>query len=250
MREPLGGSIGRTVVRGLLLAATLSLALAGCGDLGDPGAGAGGPEQSRLPSTGCTGRASPARTALDLDGDGAADEVRVDRAAVDGRCRDALVAQVGGREVVAPLSGDLPVSARDLAAVAIPGRTGSLLLVRAQHPRGGFQAHLFGYAAGKLAELRAGGRPVFDFVATDTMSTPTAARCDGGGFAVLEARTHEPIGVAPAWDVFRTVYAVDGNTVTNGPTTEIADNVLDHDLQRRYPDLVDHDLCADCLAKR
>ena len=108
--------------------------------------------------------------------------------------------------------------------------------------------HLFGYAVGAFEELTAEGEPIFDFVATDVMTDPTAVDCVAGGFEVLEARAHEPVGVMAAWYVFRTVHTVEGNTVTRGPTTEVADNVDDRTLEREYPRLVAYDFFTDCRA--
>jgi hypothetical protein len=250
MAEPLSGSLRR---RGmwrpvLALALVLPLALAGCGDTGgatEPGAG-----PSSSTPTACASRSATAAPLgeLDLDGDGAVEPVSYANAVVG--CPAHLSATVSGHLLSAPVTGQLAFTAAGAAALAIPGRTGELLLVRAGHPRGGFQAHLFGFADGRFEELEMEGRPVFGFVATDAMSTPTAAHCVADGFDVTQARAHEPIGVVPAWDVFRTAYSVDGNTVTRGDTSEIADNVLDPQLQSRYGDLVSYDFFHDCLAKR
>jgi hypothetical protein len=251
MLERLDGSLRRRVMwrPAAALALTLPLALAGCGDRPVTNASAEG--SSAVTPAACA--KEPVSTGarlgeVDLDGDRVPDPVSY--ASATAECPAHLVATIAGHALSAPVTGELAVSPTGAAAVAIPGRTGEALLVKAQHPRGGFQAHLFGYADGRFAELTAEGRPLFDFVATDAMSTPTAARCDDGGFAVLQARAHEPIGVAPAWDVFRTAYSVDGNSVTKGATTEIADNVLDHELHRQYADLVGYDFFSDCLAQR
>ena len=63
-----------------------------------------------------------------------------------------------------------------------------------------------------------------------------------------EAVAHEPVGIAPAWDIKQTTYAVDGTTVTKGATKEIADNVLPKDLEAKYPDLVKHSAFESCRA--
>jgi hypothetical protein len=234
--------------RALVVLVALPVLLAGCGDVPATRDAAAGPSGS--PTLVCDGHASPTRTSLDLDGDGAADAVAVNGAAVQGRCSDAVVAQVAGHELVAPLRDASAVGPADLAAVRIPGRTGELLLVRAQHPRGGFLAHLFAYTDGRFVELEVDGRPVLGFVATDTTSTPTAVRCESGGFTVVQARAHEPIGVMAAWDVLATAYTLDGTTLTKGATTEIADNLTDRELHRQYADLLGHDLFRDCRADR
>jgi hypothetical protein len=233
-------------LRALATAIALPLLLAGCGDVPAPSGRSA--EPSRSPALVCDGHASPARASVDLDGDGSPDEVTVDGAPVQGRCRDAVVAQVAGHEVVAALPGDLPVTSRDLAAVQIPGRTGDLLLLTARHPRGGFQATLYGYADGTLEQLTAEGKPIFDFIATDVLTTPTRVQCVDGGFDVTVARRHEPVGVVAACDVSRTVYTVDGNTVTRGATSPVAENVLDRQLQQQYGDLVDYSFFDNCRA--
>jgi hypothetical protein len=225
------------------LVLAVPLLLTGCGDSDNSDTGADPGDEASLA---CTSRADAPEIHVDVDGDGTADSVRVDGAALDGSCQDAVVADVGGHEVAAPLEYGLPVSSGDLAGVRLPGRSGDLVLITAQHPRGGFQAALFGYADGELAELTVDGASVFPFVATDTNSTPLAARCVDGGFEVTQARAHEPVGVVPAWDVDRTTYTVAGNTVTGGTTTEVADNVLDKQLRSRYGNLVEHALFEDC----
>lgn len=231
----------------LALALVLPLVISGCGD-GGTTRGSSESASGAGPSA-CAGATAPASVAeVDLDGDGTPESVGFVPAVAE--CPAHLATTVSGHDLSADLSDGTTVTASQTAAVTLPGRTGDVLLVRTSHPRGGFQAHLFGYADRKFAELTAEGKPVFDFIATDAMSTPTAARCDGDGFAVVQARPHEPIGVAAAWDVFRTVYSVDGNTVTRGATSETAENVLDHELQSQYADLVSYDFFQDCLAKR
>jgi hypothetical protein len=225
------------------------LVLAGCGDATKDATGheSGSPTSS---TSACASGSAPAGrpvTELDLDGDGTSEPVTYLPAA--GSCPASLAVTVGGHDLSATVDDELPVTSAGAAAVAIPGRTGAVLLVRPAHPRGGFQAHLFGYADGKLEELTVEGEPIFAFIATDVLTTPTAAHCVADGFEVVQARAHEPIGVVPAWDVFRTTYSVDGNAVTEGPTTEVADNVLDKALHEKYSELVDYSLFEDCRVR-
>lgn len=231
----------RSAAPGLVVG--LVLVLSGCGD--DGGSESGTPSPSAATCAATAGE--PAATVtVDLDGDGTAETVdHVTHPAGSG-CPDVLTAEVRGQRVSARVDSDLPVRPEDLAVVRVPGRDGDLLLLTAQHPRGGFRAHLFGYADGEFAELTAGGAPLFDFIATDVLTTPTSATCQDGGFVVTQAKAHEPIGVVPAWDVFRTTYTVDGNEVTKGPTTEVADNVLDEQLHQQYAALVDYAFFEDC----
>jgi hypothetical protein len=235
----------RTTILGVL--ASGALLLSGCGDeVPVLGSGHG---QSASPSTARSACSTADADAVevaraDLDGDGATDAVRYAAGSAD--CPAGLVAEVDGQALRAPLQGDLPVTDGASVAVQVPGRTGELVLVVQSHPRGGFQARLFGYAGDTFTELRDDGHPVFPFVATDVTGTPLTASCTRDGFTITEAVAHQPVGVMPAWDVVRTTYAVDGNTVRKDGTEEVADNVLDRQLQDRYADLVSHSLFPDC----
>ena len=180
----------------------------------------------------------------DLDGDGTLDDV--DFMSPSGECPGGLTSSVPGLQHAPSLEWTTPPTPADTHVVDVPGRSGHLVLLLEQHPRGGFQTHVFGYADGKLEELTVDGDPVFPFVATDVQTTPLSARCTEGGFEVLAARAHQPVGIMPAWDIDRTTYTVDGNRLTQGPTTEVADNVLQQNLERRYRDLVAHELFANC----
>jgi hypothetical protein len=234
MRKPLVG---------LLLA--LSLVVCSCGNTpGDEGL-------NDLPKTGAAACLSddqvgsaPVLLNADIDGRGEPDLVQL--ASGSGECRNVLFTRADGKRPGVEVTGDLPVDPHVAAAIQIPGRQGVLVMLTLRHPRGGFQARLFGYADSRLEELTVGGDPVFPFVATDVLTDPLSARCVAGGFEVLQGRRHEPIGVVPAWDVFRTTYSVDGNTVTEGPTTEVADNVLDKEFATKYADLVHYRLFTNC----
>ena len=233
------------------LALVVPLVLAGCGD--DGADAEPGPARSSSP-TGpslCpdSGDLGPVTRQADLDGDGSDEAIGYLDA---GACPDgpALSADVDGHVVTVRVENELPVTRHDLKVVQIPGREGEVLLITPHHPRGGFQARLFGYADGELAELTVDGQPIFPFVATDVTTTPLSARCIPGGFELLEAEAHEPIGILAAWDVFRTAYRVDGNAVTKATRTEIADNVLDEELSREYRPLTKYRLFENCLVAR
>jgi hypothetical protein len=232
-------------MRLLGLVAVLPLLLAGCGD--EPPVIDEGKGQFASPSpTACPRGAGEVLLArADLDGDGRADELSYEPPS--GPCPDGgLSSGVAGLRWAPRVGWDASGAARDAAVVRVPGRSGDLVLLREQHPRGGFQAHLYGYADGHLAELTVAGEPVFPFIATDVLTDPLSARCTDGGFEVLHGRRHQPVGIVAAWDVFRTTYTVDGNTVHTGPTTKVADNVLDRDFATRFPDLVRHALFENC----
>lgn len=223
----------------------LALLVSACGD--DPG----DTRLNDLPRTGAATcladeqvGSSPVLLDADLDGDGQPEAVQL--AAGSGDCRAILFARAGGKRPGVEVPGDLPVAPDRATGVQVPGRRGVLVLLRQTHPRGGFQARLFGYADGRLEELTVGDRPVLPFVATDVPSTPVSADCTTNGFEVTEARAHTPIGIVPAWDVYRTAYTIDGNTLTKEGTEEVADNVLDGELAKRYAALVHHRLFAGC----
>ena len=226
-------------MRLLGLVVVLPFLLAGCGD-------AGSPRSEASPSaSACRGHATPVPLVkADLDGDGRPDELDFDPPS--GSCTGGLSSSVAGLRAAPTVDWDASGAARDVAVVRVPGRAGDLVLLKEQHPRGGFQAHLYGYADGRLAELTVDGKPVFPFVATDVLTDPISARCTDGGFEVLHGRRHQPVGIVPAWDVFRTTYAVDGNTVRPGPTTKVADNVLEKDFATTYADLVRYALFENC----
>ena len=226
-------------MRLLGLVVVVPFLLAGCGDAGSPGS-----EPS--PSTSaCRGHATAIPlVSADLDGDGRPDQVDFEPPGAG--CPGGLTSSVPGLRRAPTVDWDASKAARDAAVVRVPGRTGDLVLLTEQHPRGGFRAHLYGYADGHLAELAVQGEPVLPFVATDVLTDPISARCTEGGFEVLHGRRHQPIGIVAAWDVFRTTYSVDGNTVRPGPTTEVADNVLEKDFATTYADLVRYALFENC----
>jgi hypothetical protein len=224
----------------------LPIVLAGCGDSDSADSDHPSDEASIV----CTGHPGAPAATIDLDGDGAGDAIRIDAAPLDGNCRDAVVADVGDKEVVAPLEYGLPVESGGLVGIRVPGRIGELLLITAHHPRGGFQAVLYGFSDGRLEELTVGNSGIFPFIATDATTDPISATCTGNGFEVTTARAHQPIGVVPAWDVFRTAYTVDGNTVTKGAPSKVADNVLDKELHRTYRPLTRYSLFANCRVDR
>jgi len=183
--------------------------------------------------------------AVDLDGDGSQEKVRL--TANGGACGSTLFAKVQDGYVSTTLDSDGPDVISGYA-VDPGGDGGQLLVTRADHPRGGFQLRIYSAASGQLEELEADGRALLPFVATDVQEHPWSIDCSDDGLVVTEAVAHEPPGVAAAWDIQQTTYAVDDGTVTAGPTKEIADNVLPQDLAVKYPDLVKHSAFESCRA--
>jgi hypothetical protein len=234
----------RTPIVAVPALVVVGLLLAGCGQHGTPDEPVG-----TAPATACP--PPPADAAVvaqaDLDGDGTADSVGYLPATR--HCAARLSATVQGEERSVPLDDALPVPADRSFAITVPGRTGDVAVLRQEHPRGGFQVVLLAWSAGAgLTTLGVDGGPLFPFVSTDVEPTPLAARCVPGGFEVLQAKRHEPIGIVPAWDVFRTRYRLNGTSTTADPPEEIADNVLEKQLRSAYPDLLRHALFENCRA--
>lgn len=216
----------------------LGALLVGCGDADDEKATA-----REDPATPCaTALAGPDAIEADLDGDGATD--RAVFTGAGGQCPASVSATVGGEHLAVEVGDELEPGT--FRAVRIPHRDGDLILLTLTHPRGGFHAHLYGYADGELAELEVDGKPIFSFVATDAPTEHVAAECTDDGFAIVEAVAHQPIGIAPAWDVFSTPYRVSGNEVSKGDRVEVADNMLPDDLEASYADLVANRLFENC----
>lgn len=178
-------------------------------------------------------RAHEVPVEVDLDGDGSPDPVRLTRA--DAACPGVLFTTVQDR-LYSTKTSEAGLELASAKRVGLPGREGDLLAVRAVHPRGGYQVQLYGFDH-TLGEVTADGQPVVPFVATDTTGGYVSVTCADDTLVVRQAVAHEPPGIVFAWDVRETPYAVDGLRATEGPTTEVANNVLDQQLGSRFPDV-------------
>jgi len=229
-------------VLGTVLALVL---LAGCGsaDQGSGDAAGAEPTPSDATSTGKCPQTTKTIAQADLDGDGTKEPVEVATGG-DATCPDTL-------SVISqpPVSVELPTGEPPIGSgfgVAVPGRTGELLVTRQDHPRGGFQLRVYAAGDGKLVELEVDGHSLIPFVALDVQEHPLSVDCTNGGVVLTEAVSHEPPGVMFAWDIKRTSYAVEGTEVTAGRTEEIADNVPPGQLDAKYPDLVKYAAFKSC----
>ena len=182
---------------------------------------------------------------VDLDGDGSGEKVKL--TAPGGECGNTLFAELGDGYVSISLESDAP-PVMSAFTVAPAGDGGQLLVTRGNHPRGGYQLRVYAATAKELKELTVDGQPLLPFVATDVQEHPWSIDCSDDGLVFTEAVPHEPPGVAAAWDIKQTTYAVDGGSVSKGTTEEIADNVLPKDLSTKYPDLVKHSAFESCRA--
>jgi hypothetical protein len=142
------------------------------------------------------------------------------------------------------LPGEPPVTST--FDISVPGLADPLLVTRQDHPRGGFQLRVFAAEDGSWKELEVDGHSLVPFVATDVQEQPLSVDCAKGAIVVTRAVAHEPAGIAFAWDVQRTSYAVQGSQVTAGETEEVADNVLPKQLPTTYPGLGKHEAFTSC----
>jgi hypothetical protein len=223
------------IVVALLVLATAS----GCGSSSsDPSA--------RTPPTVSTSELCGARpgssSTVRADVDGSGRSLPVAYVPAQGQCPGFLHVLGLRGPATALVTDDLPVADHGFRAVTVPRRTGQLVLLVQSSPRGGYQAHLFGYAGSTFAELKVAGAPVLPFVATDTGSAHLTARCTTGGIEVEAARQAS----RRTWDLTRTDFLVEGNTVTAGPTVRTGSGVSDLDLRRQHRDLVEDRILTDC----
>ncbi len=184
------------------------------------------------------------------DGTGSPTPVRL-VAPGEGPCAGGLVARSGAGVAGIDVSG-LDLDATSAHVVRLRGSRGEgppeLLLVHGgDHPRGGFQPHLFTVYGG-LHEVTDDGHPLLPFVATDGGGLPATARCgDHGTVEVLTATTSEPPGIVLAWDVQRTTYRIGESAVEEAGSDQIRDHTADPVLREEMPQLFEPDgFFADC----
>jgi hypothetical protein len=228
-------------------AVALLLLLAGCGSAESDSNAATSKPSSSSTVVGCL-QEGRQLTRADIDGDGVPEEVRLEPPSAKD-CPYGLVAVTSGSKVILaaqPSDEDPPVTSA--YAVAPQGQDEQLVVTKADHPRGGYQLRVYAAGSKELVELVSAGRPLLPFVALDVKEHPWSIDCSADGLVFTEAVAHEPVGVAPAWDIKQTTYTLDGATLTEGPTKEIADNVLPQDLDAKYPDLVKHSAFESCRA--
>lgn len=159
-----------------------------------------------------------------------------------GACAGALVA----RGTEGGLSG-VDVSKMDLdqqtAQVVSPAGDGAGQLLRidsTDHPRGGFQPHLFAATAAGLVGIEVEGRPLLPFVSTDGGALPMTATCpDAGGLRILSGSMSKPPGIMLAWDVQATTYDITGGEVVKTSSSQVEDHAADPLLREERPELFD-----------
>lgn len=230
---------------GLLLA--LGGVLVGCGD--SPKAQGPGQDDPAVMVGACSAKDAAVTDAqevatLDLDGNGSDETLRL---ATEAPCADTLFAISEDQVWSTPVD---PAAFEEAARVITrPGEEAELLLVSTSHPRGGFQAKLYGAAGAELGELQVDGKPLLDFVATDVEMPGTAARCgEDGSLVVMTAGPAETSGGEMAYDVFEQSFSVDGLTAAAGERTTVAQALTDPQIRQRYPELLDNTLFEDCAS--
>jgi hypothetical protein len=147
----------------------------------------------------------------------------------------------------APTSGST-MAGSQVRHVDVPGSDRPVVLTREDHPRGGYQLHLYVELPGGPHELTdVHHNPVIPFVATDTRpGTPVSADCTKDGFAVTEAQPTKPAGVMFAWDVHRTSYSVSGDQAVPLREVTLATSVPDEQLRRDMPELFSRSMFTHC----
>lgn len=228
-----------------LLLIALTLVLAGCGN----GAGTARDEPAE-PSRPATQTATPPATASARVGAcepdaaalsqakriGVADlglgEAEVALTAADAACPNIVFTRAPGGTAYVEL-GFEPAAVRVLKVGGA-----SVLTAREEHPRGGFQQHLYAVRAGTLRQVTHDGGPLLPFVALDTAGQPHAyADCGRSGLRLVEpVAIGKSAGTKPAWDVFATTYElVQGEA--GGARTLIERGVTDSRIERAHPEL-------------
>jgi hypothetical protein len=148
---------------------------------------------------------------VDVDGDGQADAVKLTTASKE--CPARLIAKVRNGYLGGELPGDDPATPQ-VFGVRLTGHDGDLLVTRQDHPRGGYQLHVFAAGPDGLAELKDANQPLIPFVATDTRPVSATVDCQGGEIVVAQAVA----GAGGQWDVRRTTYKVAGDAATRAGT--------------------------------
>jgi hypothetical protein len=213
-----------------LLAATVVLCLgtlSACGTTGEQPDQAG--DHRSTPShsaTLCAESGAGASAKVDLDGDGAPEDVQ---ASATGKCPGSVSSEVDGNLVSASIKDATPVTS--VFGVSLAGRAGQLAVTRQDNPRGGYQLHIFALDGKKLVELEDGDQPLVPFVATDVRPISATVDCRGAKIVVDQAVA----GSGGTWDVRRTTYAVDGSTATKSSSTAVASNVTPKQVDQLMP---------------
>jgi hypothetical protein len=213
-----------------LLVATVVLCLgtlSACGSADDKPDAAGNdtPTPSDTVSV-CMEDGAAADAKVDLDGDGTSEDVHANTA---GKCPGAVSAEVDGNLVSASIKDATPVTS--VFGVSLEGHDGQLAVVRQDHPRGGYQLHVFALDGNKLTELTDGDQPLVPFVATDVRPISATVDCQGSTIVVDQAAA----GSGGAWDVRRTTYTVDGSTATKSGSTVVASNATPKKADQLMP---------------
>lgn len=238
--EPTRSRVRPIHVRTRLKAAAVVLGclvtLAGCGSVPAPSASSFGSPKSS-PTAAASGdcasdsvafaRARPVGT-VDLDADGTADVVKLTTASEE--CPARLIAKAGDTYVGGELPGDDPAPAKAFG-VRLRGHAGDLLVTRQDHPRGGYQLHVFAKSADALVELTDAGKPLVPFVATDTRPIPYTVDCHGGAIVVSQAVAKS----GGTWDLSRTTYSVAGSTAAASGTVVAASGLSPKRIDQLMP---------------
>jgi hypothetical protein len=201
-------------LKAAVVAGACALTLAGCGSSTTSGAPDSGETSSVSGSCAADSavfeQAEPVGS-VDIDGDGRADPVKLTTGSQE--CPARLIARDTGGYLGGELPGDDPGSPK-VFGVKLSGHQGDLLVTRQDHPRGGYQLHIYALGGTELVELQDAGKPLVPFVATDTRPISATVDCQGSDIVVQEAVA----GSGGQWDIRRTTYEVSEGAATKAGT--------------------------------
>jgi hypothetical protein len=165
---------------------------------------------------------------VDVDGDGHVDAVKLTGST--GACPHVLFAKVADGYVSATVPSDAP-GTTSVFGVRLHGHDGALLVTRQDHPRGGYQLHVFASGSDGLAELKNGSQPLVPFVATDVRPISSSVDCRGSTIVVREAVA----GSSGTWDIRDSTYTVDGSSAASTGSKAVATKVTPKRVDQLMP---------------
>lgn len=206
--------------------------LAGCGSATSSSGSSDSREKSSASSSCASDAAAFAQSTpvgtADVDGDGKPDAVKLTTGSKE--CPARLIAHVAEGYVGGELPGDDPAPASAFG-VSLTGHDGDLLVTQQDHPRGGYQLHVFADGPDGLVELKDGEQPLIPFVATDTRPIPYTVDCTGNSIEVNEAVARS----GGTWDLGQKTYSVEGSVAKRTGVSVLSSNLSPKRIDQLMP---------------
>jgi hypothetical protein len=206
--------------------------LAGCGSAPAPSAKSFASQKSSAAGACASDHAAFAQArpagSVDVDGDGSADAVKVTSGSQE--CPARLIAHAASGYVGGELPPGDPATPK-VFGVRLAGHHGDLLVTQQDHPRGGYQLHVFANGPDGLVELKNGDQPLVPFVATDTRPIPYTVDCAKGSIIVDQA-VAKPGGT---WDLRESTYSVQGVTSASTASKVVAGRLSPKRIDQLMP---------------